>query len=122
MKDLNLAAHDLVDPRMEEIQYIHNFTEQFLGMIDKDPAGAKKIVHDVMRPYMAAQLRTISILEEQVQDVTDQNSLLLISNAELIHRCKEKGVEMPNFAAIQRDFYEKKDAARAQAKAIGIII
>lgn len=122
MKDLNLGAHKLADPRIEEIQYIHNFTEQFLAMIDTNPAGAKKIVHDVIRPYMAAQLRTISILEEQVVDVTDQNSLLLISNAELIHKCKENNVSMPNFDAIQRDFYRKKEEARVQAKAAGIIL
>ena len=65
-KHIDLKAHDLVDPRMEEINYIHQFTEQFLVAIDKNPMEAKRIVHDVLRPYMAAQLRTISILEDQI--------------------------------------------------------
>ena len=121
-KHIDLKAHDLVDPRMEEIQYIHQFTENFLVQIEKNPMEAKRIVHDVLRPYMAAQLRTISILEDQVGGYIDQNELLLRSNAQLIHNCKERNVPMPNFDAIQKDYFAQKEERAKLAKSTGIIV
>jgi hypothetical protein len=115
-----LNSQDMAMPRAEEIQYIHNFTEQFLVLIDKNPMDAKKIVHDVLRPYMAAQLRTIAILEDQVGGYIEQNDLLLISNAELIHNCKVKGVSLPNFDQIKRDYDDKKAAAKGSPFGQGI--
>lgn len=113
---------DSVTPNMDEIQYVHNFTEQFLSMVDKDPQKAKKIVHEVLRPYMAAQLRTIALLEEQVEGFEDQNTLLLRSNARLIHNCKERDVPMPNFDQIERDYREEKKQKALANKGTGIII
>lgn len=115
-----LDMSNLATPNAEEIQYIHNFTEQFLKLIDKDPAAAKQIVHNQLRPYMAAQLQTIAIMEDQLEGAQDQAALLLLSNVELIHNCKVKGVSLPNFDAIKRDYDAKKLAAKGSPFGQGI--
>lgn len=117
---LDLKDHDLVMPNMKEINFIDQFTANFLVAVDKDPAGAKKIIHEVIRPYMSAQLRTIALLEDQIGGYEDQNTLLLRSNAQMIHNCKEKGVALPNFDEIQRDFYIEKTMKEQLAKGSGI--
>lgn len=119
-KPIDLNAHDMAMPRAEEIQYIHNFTESFLQQIDRNPEAAKKIVHEVLRPYMAAQLRTLALLEHQIEGYEDQNNLLLRSNGQLIHNCKVKGVSLPNFDEIQRDYYAEKTMKEQLEKGAGI--
>lgn len=120
--EVDLKEHGLVMPDIKEIMFIDSFTEQFLVAVEKNPMEAKRIVHDVLRPYMAAQLKTIAILEDQIEGYIDQNHLLLKSNAIMIDNCKQRNVPMPNFDAIIKDYYADKEQLKQRAKDSGIIL
>lgn len=102
-KELNFNNHNLITPNSKELLFIDQFINKLLISIDKTPSEAKKVVDTILKPYLAAQLSTIDLLDDQIQGCIEQNALLLRSNAVLIDQCKKHGVAMPNFDEMARD-------------------
>jgi hypothetical protein len=97
----------LASPTQKEIDYVNSFSLAFLKDLERNPMGAKETFNKVVRPYMEAQLRTINMLDDQIEGTIEQNALLLRSNAVLIDQLKKHGVAMPNFDQVQRDVREE---------------
>jgi hypothetical protein len=97
----------LASPTQKEIDYVNSFSMTFLKDLERNPMGAKETFNKVIRPYMEAQLRTINMLDDQIEGTIEQNALLLRSNAVLIDQLKKNGVDMPNFEQVQRDVREE---------------
>lgn len=100
---MDLKLHNLQDPTEKEIAFINNFSADFVKSIKTNPSQAEDMFKRIIRPYMMAQLKTISMLDDQIEGTIEQNALMMRSNAVLIDHCKQHGVAMPNFDEIARD-------------------
>lgn len=103
--DLNLKSKTRLslDPTTKEAMALNNMAVDFVKDLDRDPSKAKITFRTYILPHMMKCLRSLQILDDQLVGAAEQNALLLKSNAVLIDLLKQNGIDMPNFAQIQRE-------------------
>lgn len=96
-------ATKLLDPTEKEAMILNNQAVQFMKDLEKNPLKAKQDFKAVILPHMMRALRTVQVLDQELESQTLAVSKLLKANVVLIDILKQKGIDMPNFSEIEND-------------------
>jgi mRNA-degrading endonuclease YafQ of YafQ-DinJ toxin-antitoxin module len=82
---------------------LNNQAVQFMKDLEKNPLKAKADFKAIILPHMMRCLRTVQVLDQELEAHALEIKKLIKANVVLIDTLKRNGVDMPNFNAIEDD-------------------
>lgn len=114
MIEQNGFATKLLDPTEKEAIMLNNQAVQFMKDLEKNPMRAKANFKEIILPHMMRCLRTVQVLDRELEAHAFQVKLLLKANVVLIDLLKRNNIDMPNFAEIERQVTDEQVAEHAE--------
>jgi hypothetical protein len=102
----------LLDPTDQEALALNNMAVQFMKDLEKNPMKARQDFNAIILPHMMRALKTVKVLDMELEAADLAIKKLLKANVVLIDWCKQKGIDTPNFDEISRTAEAEFEAER----------
>lgn len=99
--ETNGFATKLMDPTDREALALNDLAVGFMKDLERNPQRAKETFNGAILPHMMRALRTVKVLDTHLEAHALEIKKLLRANVVMIDLLKQKGIDMPNFAAIE---------------------